>query len=93
MSINNDSVLFQISHDIYWGFQFRIPSMEFDNLTEGEIIERVITTAKAKMTEFFNTHNLLQLRDKVNSLELGMHYNNLRQVINSGNTVFVCGHC
>lgn len=92
-NINNQYVLFQISHHTFWGFQYKMHRSELENLTEEDIIKKVSQRGKEKMKSFFKENNLIRLSEMVDEIRLGMHYNNVREEINTADVVYVCGHC
>ena len=78
-----DFITFQISSDIFGGYQYKIPKMNIKMMTNDEIIAEV----KISMRNFFESHNLLQLKDRIDKLQLHIHSDNSEE-----NIVYICNH-
>ena len=76
--------ILQISAKIYWGFQVNISK----DLLSSMRIDEIISYVKNQMKNFFKTHNLLELQEGIDNLNLHIHnFNNEDQVI------YLCDHC
>jgi hypothetical protein len=78
-----DSTKIQVSAKTYWGFNIEIPNNKLVLMTEFDIIEEI----KKKMITFFKNHNLEELKEGVNNLNLHIH----GQIL-TGTTIYVCDH-
>jgi hypothetical protein len=76
--------ILQISAKIYWGFQVDISKEDISFLTIDEIILHV----KNQMKSFFKTHNLLELQEGVDNLNLHIHNFNIKDPV-----IYLCDHC
>jgi len=78
-----DSTKIQVSAKTYWGFNIEIPNNKLYLMTNIEIVEEI----KKKMITFFKNHNLEELKEGVNNLNLHIH-----GPISLGQTIYVCDH-
>ena len=76
--------ILQISAKIYWGFCVEISK---DLLITMEINEIVIYLKK-QMKIFFKLHNLLELEEGINKLNLHIHNYNIEDPV-----IYLCDHC
>lgn len=76
----------QVSAKTYWGFRTQIKTELFQNLPSHRIIEIV----KTEMKSFFRLHNLKELEEGVNKLDLYLHRNETE--IGPDNIVYACDH-
>lgn len=76
----------QVSAKTYWGFQSEIETELFQNLPSSRIIEIV----KSEMKSFFRLHNLKELEEGVDKLDLHLHRNETE--IGLDNIVYACDH-
>ena len=73
----------QISAPIYWGFNIDFPNEKIITMSETNIIEEMKNFMKA----FFKIHNLEELKEGVDKLNLHIH-----QRIIIGETIYLCDH-
>ena len=78
----SEIVTLQISDKIYWGFNIKIERKLLNEMTH----EQIIDYAKIKMKEFFNSYNLLALKEGVDNLDLHVHYDE------DLNILYLCDH-
>jgi len=78
-----DYTKIQVSAKTYWGFSIYIPNKKLSLMNENEIVEEI----KNKMITFFKNHNLEELKEGVNNLNLHIH-----EPISFGQTIYVCDH-
>jgi hypothetical protein len=78
-----DSTKIQVSAKTYWGFNIEIPNNKLYLMSNIEIVEEI----KKKMITFFKNHNLEELKEGVNNLNLHIH-----EPISLGQTIYVCDH-
>jgi len=71
----------QISAKIYWGFNIEIPNKRLITMSKQNIIDEMINFMKT----FFDIHNLEELKEGVDNLNLHIH-----QEIVPGQTIYVC---
>ena len=74
---------FQISAKIVWGFKVKFSNDLIDTLTQKELIEII----KHEMKITFQSLNLLELKELVDSLDLRFHSKIEKNVIN-----YVCDY-
>ena len=79
-------LIVQISAKTYWGFRHYIPREFSDVMTHNEIIQ----DTKRKMKEFFQEHNLIELKEGVDRLNLHIHDINETKEYD---LVYLCAHC
>jgi hypothetical protein len=78
-----DSTKIQVSAKTYWGFNIEIPNNKLYLMTNNEIVEQI----KKEMISFFKKHNLEELKEGVNNLNLHIH-----GPISFGDIIYVCDH-
>jgi hypothetical protein len=78
-----DSTKIQVSAKTYWGFNIQIPNNKLYLMTNNEIVQQI----KKEMISFFKKHNLEELKEGVNNLNLHIH-----DPISFGDTIYVCDH-
>lgn len=84
--MNDNFITFQISAELYSGFQYKIPKEIVKKMTNKEIIDEV----KIYMKNFFGKpHDLYMLKQGVDKLKLHIH----DQIEDSNNIVYLCDHC
>ena len=76
--------ILQISAKIYWGFQVNISK----DLLSSMLIDDIIIYVKNEMKNFFKTHNLLELQEGVDNLNLHIHNFNIKDPV-----IYLCDHC
>lgn len=76
--------IIQISAKIYWGFQVNISK----DLLRTMKVDDIIIHVKNKMKSFFKTHNLLELQEGVDNLNLHIHNFNIKDPV-----IYLCDHC
>lgn len=82
--MENQFITLQVSAKIYWGYQYKVPLMYSLSVTS----ETLIHELKIHMKNFFSSHNLEELKEGVDKLNLHIH-----QEINTHSTVvYVCSH-
>ena len=85
----NDSVIFQISASVYWGFQVKIKKSKVKELAD-KSTDDLIKYIKNDMKTFFKNHNLLELSEGIDKLRL--HFHEDICVLNK-DIIYVCDHC
>jgi hypothetical protein len=75
--------ILQISAPIYWGFQHEIPNSRLEGMKDDELV----TEVKNAMKTFFHIHNLLELKEGVDKLELHIHQKRI-----PGQVIYLCNH-
>ena len=78
-----DYTKIQISAKTYWGFNIKIPNNKLALMTDNDIVEEI----KKEMIAFFKIHNLEELKEGINNLNLHIH-----DQILTGSTIYVCDH-
>lgn len=83
---------FQISSDIFWGFQMTVDLTHFDNL------EQIIHVVKMDLKDFLLSRNLLELCAKVDAMNLHMHspfksFDELLEKSMEDDIIYLCDHC
>lgn len=78
-----DFTKIQVSAKTYWGFNIEIPNNKLYLMTNNEIVEQI----KKEMISFFKKHNLEELKEGVNNLNLHIH-----GPISFGDIIYVCDH-
>jgi len=76
--------ILQISAKTYWGFRVDISKEDISFLTIDEIILHV----KNQMKSFFKLHNLLELKEGVDNLNLHIHNYDIQDPV-----IYLCDHC
>lgn len=76
--------IIQISAKIYWGFQVNISK----DLLSSMKVDDIIIHVKNKMKIFFKTHNLLELQEGVDNLNLHIHNFDIKDPV-----IYLCDHC
>ena len=76
--------IIQISAKIYWGFQVNISK----DLLRSMKVDDIIIHVKNKMKNFFKTHNLLELQEGVDNLNLHIHNFDIKDPV-----IYLCDHC
>lgn len=86
-----DNITFQISANIYWGFQLKIRKSLVKELIK-ETNDKLIKYIKDDMKYFFKNNNLLELSEGIDNLKLHFHCN-VNEILDSNNIIYVCDHC
>lgn len=87
----SDKITFQISAPIYWGFQAKIEKIDIYNIpTNFERIAYICNIMKILMSSFFSHHNLLELSEGIDKLNLFIH--DIPDILNTNEIVYVCAH-
>lgn len=73
---------YQISSDIFWGWQLTIDDYDYS-------IEQIITAIKADLIDYLQRGNLLNLIEKVNTMKLHCHCD----IPDKHNIIYLCDHC
>jgi len=73
----------QVSAPIYWGFRYSIKNERITTLSKEDVIQEL----KEHMKSFFKIHNLEELKDGVDKLELHIHQDLLPNTI-----IYACNH-
>lgn len=84
--------IFQISSQIFWGFQLVIDIEAVNNLDD------VIRIIKDDLKAFLTSGNLLELRDKVDTMKLHVHYplntwEDIVEMTAEEDIIYLCDHC
>lgn len=77
-------ITIQVSAKIYWGFKYMVPRDYALNATP----ESLATETQTYMKNFFEQHNLQELKDGVDKLNLHFHQN----ISPTDTVVYVCDH-
>lgn len=77
----------QISAQLFSGFQYKIPTDLLKNMSNDEVIKET----KIYMKNFFDTHNLWILKDKVDELEFHIHDD--LEKLDETKILYLCDHC
>lgn len=86
MDNNNDTkfITLQVSAPIFWGFQYKVPLDYALSVT----VDSLAAEVKTYMKNFFELHNLQELKDMVNKLNFCIH----QQINSADNIVYICDH-
>ena len=77
-------ITIQVSAPIYWGFQYKIPLEYALSVTHDTLIKETLNYMK----NFFNNHNLRELKEGLDNLDFCIH-----QTIQSTDTIiYLCSH-
>lgn len=68
--MENKFITIQVSAPIYWGFQYKIPLMYAMNTSSSDLTQEL----KTHMKNFFNSHNLQELKEGVDKLDFHIHH-------------------
>lgn len=84
--------MFQISSDLFWGFQSLIDLRSYTTLTD------VVSDIKKDLKHFLMTRNLQVLSEKVDAMELHVHHpysslDDIRTKCPSYEIIYLCDHC
>ena len=84
--MDNDTkfVTIQVSAPVFWGFRYRVPLDYALSVTT----ECLAAEVKIYMKNFFELHNLQELKDRVDRLNLCIH----QEIKSSDNIVYICDH-
>ena len=94
MCTSYGSTKFQISHSLFWGFQFTIEQSELlSYVNENELHQYICKIAKEKLIEFLSNFNLLELKDKAHLTNFHIHGTSRNAIVNGTELIYVCGHC
>ena len=77
-------ITLQVSAKIYWGFQYKVPLEYALNVTP----ESLAKETQTHMKNFFDTHNLQELKEGVDKLHLCIH----GEINELDTIVYVCDH-
>jgi hypothetical protein len=83
MEYSDNHTKVQISAPTYWGFNIDFPNNKIIRMSEKDIIEEM----KVFMKTFFKIHNLEELKQGVDNLNLHIHGK-----ITIGETIYLCDH-
>ena len=78
-------ITIKISDPIYWGFTYKIP-LEYALSVEKQVI---VEEMKKYMKNFFASHNLINLQEGVDKLNLHLH----QEITNTNTEIYICTHC
>jgi hypothetical protein len=94
MCSRTESTQFQISHSLFWGFQFTIEKSQLlTYANEDELHQFICKVGKEKLISFLGNYNLLELRDKAHLTNFHIHGTTMNTIVNSSELIYVCGHC
>lgn len=79
-------ITIQVSAPLYWGFKYKIPRQYVLNTKHEDLINEL----KQYMTNFFTTHNLVELAEGVSKLNLCIHQNLLKLDFD---VIYACSEC
>ena len=74
----------QVSAPIYWGFRYKVP-IDYALSVVQTVLEKEI---KDDMKRFFSLHNLEELKDGVDKLNLHFH----QTISKDDDIVYICDH-
>jgi hypothetical protein len=77
-------ITIQVSAQTYWGFQYNVPLCYALSVTPESLVKETTT----HMKNFFETHNLQELKDGVDKLNLHFH----QAITQSDSVVYLCNH-
>lgn len=77
-------ITIQVSAPKYWGFQYRVPTMYAINTSSDNLVQEL----KTHMKNFFSSHNLQELKEGVDKLDLHIHHN----IQQFDTVVYACYH-
>lgn len=83
--MDSDFLKIIISDPIYWGFTYIIP-LEYALSVNGNVI---VEEMKIYMKNFFNSHNLLYLKEGIDKLDLHLH----QDIKNTDKVIYMCTSC
>jgi hypothetical protein len=75
-------ITIQVSAPKYWGFRYKVPLEYALSVTK----ETLVLELKLYMKNFFNTHNLQELKDGVDELNLHFH----QDILPYQTIIYVC---
>jgi len=81
----SELITLQISAKIYWGFNIKIERNLLNEMTHKQVIDYM----KIQMKDFFQYHNLLELKEGIDELNLHIHGN---FDFNNVNILYLCDH-
>lgn len=81
---NTHFITLQVSAQKYWGYRYKVPMQYALSVTNETLIQEL----KISMRNFFELHNLLELRDGLKNLNL--HIDGCVQHKNT--VIFACDH-
>jgi hypothetical protein len=76
--------ILQISAKIYWGFKIEVTK----KFIVSNNIDDIILHMKTQMKKFFKLHNLVELLEGVDNLNLHIHNYDVEDPI-----IYLCDHC
>ena len=85
---------FQISAELYWGFQVHLDESELEAL-DFDMLYKII---KHRLKKFLKAGNLVDLHDRVDDMKLHIHSacSSLEELIaqwQEEEIIYVCSHC
>lgn len=83
---------FQVSSDLFWGYKMVV------DISTYETLDDICKYMQKQMKQFFVTHNLLALAEKVDSLKLHIHspiqtMDDIFLHTTPDMIIYVCDHC
>lgn len=82
--MENQFITIQVSAKTYWGFQYKVPIIYAMNVSS----EILVKELKTNMKNFFSTHNLQELKEGIDKLDLHIHHN----IQQSDTIIYACCH-
>jgi len=82
--METEFITIQVSAPKYWGYQYKIPRVYALNVSKEVLIQEL----KMNMKNFFNVHNLLELKDSIDTLKLHFH----QDILPHNTLVYACSH-
>jgi len=84
--------IFQVSSDLFWGYTEEIDISLYTTL------EELCNKMKEKMKQFFHSHNLFALEEKVDDVKLHIHapiqdISYIYENIKPDEIIYLCDHC
>jgi hypothetical protein len=84
--MNDNFITFQVSAELYCGFQYKIPFDIVKKMSNEEIIKEI----KIHMKNFFSKpHDLYILKNGIDKLNLHIH----DKIEEGSNIIYLCDHC
>jgi hypothetical protein len=77
-------ITIQVSAKTYWGFQYKVPLVYALSVTRASLAKETQT----HMKNFFETHNLQELKDGIDKLHLHIH----QEILPTDTVVYACNH-
>jgi hypothetical protein len=77
-------IIIQVSAKTYWGFQYKVPLIYALNISQ----ESLARETQMYMKNFFDIHNLEELKQGVDNLNLHIH----NPILSTDKVIYACDH-